>query len=92
MLTALQAAAARVMAVNRSDRTYFAGGAVLNEDTVSMSDDLDIFTDTDEMIPDVVEKDVAALRAAGFEVSIDLEIYASKSPHFFVGVPCAWRR
>lgn len=75
MLTALQSEAARLLASNRSRSNYFAGGAVLNKGSWRLSDDLDIFTDTDEEIPDSVERDIDILRVAGFEVVIDLEIY-----------------
>ncbi|ABA81599.1 hypothetical protein GQF56_21370 [Rhodobacter sphaeroides] len=72
MLTDLQARVARIMASNRSAESYFAGGAVLNQHTSRQSDDL---TDTDEMIPDIVQRDVRSLEDAGYEVTIDLEIY-----------------
>ena len=75
MLTDLQSEAARLLASNRSRSNYFAGGAVLNMGSWRLSDDLDIFTDTDEEIPDSVERDIRTLKAAGFEVVIDLEIY-----------------
>jgi len=75
MLSDIQSRAARVMAKNRSEHSYFAGGAVLNKDTSRQSDDLDIFMDNDEIIPDIVQRDIKALRLAGFKVTIDLEIY-----------------
>jgi len=75
MLTELQSRVARTMAVNRSEESYFAGGAVLNEHTVRLSDDLDVFTDADGIIPDVVDLDVSALRRDGLKVTVDLEIH-----------------
>lgn len=75
MLTELQSEAARLLASNRSRSNDFAGGAVLNKGSWRLSDDPDIFTDTDEEIPDSVKRDLGILRAAGFEVVIDLEIY-----------------
>jgi hypothetical protein len=48
---------------------------MLNMDNWRLSDDLDIFTDTDEEIPDSVKRDIQTLEVAGFEVVIDLEIY-----------------
>ncbi len=75
MLTELQSRVARTMAVNRSEESYFAGGAVLNEHTVRLSDDLDVFTDVDGIIPDVVDLDLGALRRDGLKVTVDLEIH-----------------
>lgn len=75
MLTEIQSTAAKIMAKNRSDESYFAGGSVLNQTTFRQSDDLDIFTNSDEAIPDIVKIDISSLRAAGFDVSVDLEIY-----------------
>lgn len=75
MLTALQARVAKILAANRTEQSYFAGGAVLNQHASRVSDDLDVFADTDETIPSIVRQDVNSLREAGLEVSIDLEIY-----------------
>ena len=75
MLSDIQRKIAPLLAKNRSAETYFAGGAVLNARTWRVSEDLDIFTDTDEIIPDIVQRDIAALKQAGFQVIIDLEIY-----------------
>lgn len=75
MLTDLQSKIAHVLAKNRTATSYFAGGSVLNENAFRVSDDLDIFSDRDDQIPDIVKRDIAALRKAGFAVSIDLEIY-----------------
>lgn len=75
MLTEIQSEAARLLASNRSQSNYFAGEAMLNVDSWRVSDDLDIFTDTDEEIPASVKRDIQTLRVAGFEAVIDLEIY-----------------
>lgn len=75
MLTKFQARVVRIMAANRTETSYFAGGAVLNERTVRLSDDLDVFTDTDEIIPDIAALDMKALQEAGFDVTINLEIH-----------------
>lgn len=64
-----------VIAANRSETSYMAGGAVLNKDWSRLSDDLDIFHDTDEEIVATAKEDVAALEGAGFKVSIDIIIY-----------------
>ena len=74
MLTEIQSRIARIMARNRSESSYFAGGAVLNENTERLSDDLDLFNDTEEMIADVVVHDINALEKAGFDVVVDIEI------------------
>jgi hypothetical protein len=75
MLSNIQKDIASLLAKNRSAENYFAGGAVLNARTWRVSEDLDIFTDRDEIIPDIVQRDIAALKQARFQVVIDLEIY-----------------
>lgn len=74
-LTELQKKVLSVIAANRSEESYLAGGAVLNMDWPRMSDDLDIFHPSDEAIPNSAHADIDSLRAAGFTVSIDIEIY-----------------
>ena len=74
MLTALQSRAARLMAANRSESSYFAGGTVLNEHTARLSDDLDIFHDTEDAIEDACRKDILALERDGLEVVVDLDV------------------
>lgn len=74
-LTPLQKQVMAVIAANRSDTSYMAGGAVLNEDWFRMSDDLDIFHDTDEEIVATARKDMASLESAGFKVSVDVLIF-----------------
>lgn len=74
-LTELQKEILAVIADNRSEQSYLAGGAVLNMDWPRMSDDLDIFHPTDEAILNSAHTDIASLREAGFKVNIDIEIY-----------------
>lgn len=56
------------IARNRDARSYVAGGAVLNRDRARMSDDLDIFHNSDDDVAAAVERDMRALRDAGFSV------------------------
>lgn len=44
MKHALQSEVARLLSANRTQDSYFAGGAMLNLETWRQSDDLDIFT------------------------------------------------
>ena len=74
-LTQLQKDVMAVIAANRSETSYMAGGAVLNRDWFRLSDDLDIFHDTDEEIVATAKTDIAALERAGFKVTIDVLIY-----------------
>ncbi len=75
MLTAIQSRAARIMAANRSEESYFAGGAVLNEHTERVSDDLDVFHDTEEAMDDICRKDMQALEAAGLDVIVVIDVW-----------------
>lgn len=75
VLTDLQRAILSTIAGNRSETSYIAGGSALNRDWPRISDDMDIFHDTDEEIGEVAGADIAALRAAGFRVTMDIEIY-----------------
>lgn len=63
-----------LLAANRRQGNYFAGHAVLDQRTWRLSGNLDIFTDADEEIPDIVKVDLASLEAAGFDVRVDLEV------------------
>src|SRR4051812_19483218 len=74
-LTQLQAEVMAVIAANRSETSYMAGGAVLNADWPRKSDDLDIFHDTDEEIVATAKSDIAALEAANFRVTVDVIVY-----------------
>lgn len=74
-LTRLQRDIMASIAGNRSDSSYIAGGIVLNMDWPRMSDDIDIFHDTDEEIGSAADADIAKLKADGFEVSVEVKIY-----------------
>jgi hypothetical protein len=74
-LSELQRNVLKMLAANRSDESYMAGEAVLNRDWPRMSDDFDVFHDTDDGIGPSAERDIAALKAHGFRVSIDILIY-----------------
>ena len=73
-LTALQRHVLRCIAANRSDTSYIAGGIAPNRDWPRISDDIDVFHDTDEEIGAAALADIAMLRQAGFPVRIELEI------------------
>lgn len=74
-LTDLQRSVMRCLARNRSAESYAAGGAVLNRDWPRLSDDIDLFHDTDEKIVEAAERDMELLRAEGFQVMEDIKIY-----------------
>lgn len=74
-LTALQRDVLHCIAANRSDTSYIAGGIALNRDWPRVSDDIDVFHDTDEEIGAAALADIETLRRAGFSVRIELEIY-----------------
>ncbi|MXX88700.1 MAG: hypothetical protein F4213_03250 [Boseongicola sp. SB0677_bin_26] len=74
MLTELQSRAARIMAANRSEKGYFAGGAVLNENTERLSDDLDVFQDTEDVIEDICRQDIQLLENDGLDVFVDIDV------------------
>lgn len=74
-LSALQRNVLRCIAANRSDTSYIAGGVALNRDWPRVSDDIDVFHDTDEEIGAAASADIETLRQAGFSVRIELEIY-----------------
>ena len=74
-LTEIQKGIVGCLAANRSETSYLAGGLVLNRDWPRLSDDVDIFHDTDEEIGAAADKDIQSLREAGYRVAIDIEIY-----------------
>jgi hypothetical protein len=61
VLTGLQRSVLRSIAKNRSDTSYIAGGVALNMDWPRLSDDIDIFHDTDEEIGIAAERDIQTL-------------------------------
>ncbi|MCG5481802.1 nucleotidyl transferase AbiEii/AbiGii toxin family protein [Sinorhizobium alkalisoli] len=74
-LTQIQKDIMASIASNRSDSSYIAGGLVLNMDWPRVSDDIDIFHDTDEEIGSAADADIEKLRADGFKVSVEINIY-----------------
>jgi hypothetical protein len=77
-LTDFQREVLGVIVSNRSEESHFAGGMVLNAPPESprFSNDFDFFHDAVEALALASERDVAALRAAGYEVVPD-ESYGS---------------
>ncbi|MGE0256342.1 MAG: hypothetical protein AB7N54_06230 [Alphaproteobacteria bacterium] len=67
-LTPLQREVARVLAPFRDAHDFVGGGAVLNVDWPRLSDDTDIFRDTRGGLPHGIDREIAALEAAGFAV------------------------
>ncbi len=74
-LTPLQRQIMASIAKNRSETSYMAGGVVLNMDWSRMSDDMDIFHDTDEEIVASADLDIATLRQDGFRVDVEIRQY-----------------
>lgn len=69
-LTDIQKKVADVLRPFRTENSYVAGGAALNLDWPRMSDDLDIFNDHHNQLPDCVTLELEALRDNGFSVEI----------------------
>lgn len=67
-LTPVQRSAAGVLRPFRSKDSYIAGGAMLNRGWPRLSDDMDIFHDRSDRLPDSVGPEFEALRDAGFAV------------------------
>jgi hypothetical protein len=63
------------IAKNRSETSYIAGGVALNENWARLSDDIDVFHDTDEEIGTSADKDIATLKADGFRVNVVVNVY-----------------
>ncbi|MDL2400553.1 hypothetical protein [Rhizobium mayense] len=63
------------IAKNRSETSYVAGGLVLNMNWPRLSDDIDIFQDTDEEIGPTADRDIETLRNDGFRVYIEVNVY-----------------
>lgn len=74
-LTQLQSDILRRLAKNRSETSYLAGGLMLNKNWKRRSDDIDIFHDSDEEVPDAAKADLAVLEAAGYKINIDFIVY-----------------
>jgi hypothetical protein len=74
-LTQLQSDILRLLAKNRSDSSYLAGGLMLNKNWQRRSDDIDIFHDSDEEVTEAAKADLAVLDAAGYKTHTDFIIY-----------------
>jgi hypothetical protein len=74
-LSRLQQDILTLIARNRSETSYIAGGVALNRNWIRLSDDIDVFHDTDEEIGASADIDIAALKSAGFRVSIVVNVY-----------------
>lgn len=74
-LTDLQKTVLRLLATNRSESSYVAGGITLNRDWPRQSDDIDIFHDSDEDVVAAARKDIDVLTIAGFRVHVDVMVY-----------------
>ena len=74
-LSKLQSDILRLLAKNRSETSYLAGGLMLNKDWRRRSDDIDIFHDTDEEVTETAKADLALLEAARFKTHRDFIIY-----------------
>jgi hypothetical protein len=74
-LTQLQSDILRRLAKNRSDKSYLAGGLILNKNWHRRSDDIDIFHDSDEEVTGAAKADLAILEAAGYKTHTDFIIY-----------------
>ena len=81
-LTDFQHGVLSAIAINRSEASHFAGGMVLNAapDSARFSKDFDFFHDGVEALAAASERDVATLRAAGYEVIPDESCGASPRP------------
>ena len=69
-LTAIQQSAVEVLRLHRSERSYVAGGAALNRDWPRLSDDMDVFLDERDSLPQSIEPELEALRNAGYSVEL----------------------
>lgn len=74
-LTRLQQKVMASIAKNRSESSYVAGGIALNRNWARLSDDIDIFHDTDEEIGAQADQDIQTLKADGFGVNVVVDVY-----------------
>jgi hypothetical protein len=74
-LTHLQSEILRHLAKNRSDKSYLAGGLILNRNWPRRSDDIDIFHDSDEDVTEAANADLAVLEGAGYKSHKDVFVY-----------------
>jgi len=84
-LTDFQREVLSVIKANRSEESHFAGGLVLNatNESARFSKDFDFFHDGVEALAASSERDVATLRAAGYEVIPDESCGTWESPTSF---------
>lgn len=69
-LTPIQRLVVRVLRPFRTEQNYVAGGAALNQRWPRLSDDMDIFRDVHDQLPNAVEPELEALREAGYSVEV----------------------
>jgi hypothetical protein len=74
-VTEIQKKVLKLLAGNRSENSYVAGGVVLNRDWARRSDDIDIFHDSDEDVTAAAKKDIETLKNAGYIVTTDVFTY-----------------
>ena len=72
-LTNIQRKVIEVLRPFRNENNYVAGGAALNQRWPRLSDDMDIFQDQRNQLPDQVGLELQALRDAGLDVEINVE-------------------
>ena len=72
-LTRLQHMVAEVLRPFRDEHNFVAGGVSLNQRWPRLSDDMDIFHDRRNQLPNQVEPELRALRDTGFSVEITTE-------------------
>lgn len=77
-LTAFQQRILSVIAANRDEESYVAGGTALHKSGIRFSDDIDIFHDREERLEEAVDQDSRSLTDAGFTLDWRL-----RSPTFF---------
>ena len=63
----------RTLAAQRSPDSYIAGGVAINRDGPRFSGDIDIFHDSEARLESAAEADIAALTAAGYDVTRERE-------------------
>jgi hypothetical protein len=69
-LTVFQRTVLRVLRPFRDEHDFVAGGAALNRNLPRLSDDLDIFHDLRDRLPGWTDRELRALREAGFGVDV----------------------
>ncbi len=63
----------RTLAAQRSPDSYIAGGVAINHDGPRFSGDIDIFQDSEARLKSAAKADIAALTAAGYDVTSERE-------------------